>query len=110
MPGGAQVHERDGRCFTFRLNAAFAIGVVLSLPVTLYQLRAFLAPGLYKTERRITLAVIVSGIVSVPERRGPSLHGRRADCAVKWLIRPWNAAPDQPMITLEGERRASGSA
>jgi sec-independent protein translocase protein TatC len=86
--------------FTIRLNTAFAIGVVLSLPNTLYQLWAFLAPGLYKTERRVTLAVIVSGVVLFVS--GATMaYTIVVPLAVKWLAK-LGTSQLQPMITLDG--------
>jgi sec-independent protein translocase protein TatC len=38
--------------FFLRMQIAIATGVIISLPIWLYQLWAFLAPGLYKRERR----------------------------------------------------------
>ncbi|TYR78428.1 twin-arginine translocase subunit TatC [Priestia megaterium] len=40
------------------MQFAFVIGCVLSAPVALYQLWAFVSPGLYERERRITLGYI----------------------------------------------------
>ncbi|HEY6057331.1 MAG TPA: twin-arginine translocase subunit TatC [Candidatus Limnocylindrales bacterium] len=42
-----------GEAFFIQLKLAFVFGVVLSMPVILYQLWAFIAPGLTPTERRI---------------------------------------------------------
>src|SRR5690625_2648805 len=40
------------------LEFAFFIAFVLTMPLLLYQLWAFIRPGLYENERRITLAYI----------------------------------------------------
>src|SRR5215831_13872107 len=40
--------------FTLRIQIAFFVAVIISSPVWLYQLWAFIAPGLYARERRWT--------------------------------------------------------
>ncbi|SFE90350.1 twin-arginine translocase subunit TatC [Alteribacillus iranensis] len=40
------------------MNFSFFIGLILILPVLLYQLWAFIAPGLYEKERKVTLSYI----------------------------------------------------
>ncbi|MDQ0163656.1 twin-arginine translocase subunit TatC [Bacillus alveayuensis] len=40
------------------MQFAFVIAIVLTSPVILYQLWAFVSPGLYETERRVTLSYI----------------------------------------------------
>jgi sec-independent protein translocase protein TatC len=42
--------------FTFRIKVALFAGVLLSSPIWIYQLWAFVAPGLHKRERRYTYA------------------------------------------------------
>jgi len=39
------------------------LAVMVSMPVIIYQIWAFVAPGLYKQEKRIALPVLISGIV-----------------------------------------------
>jgi sec-independent protein translocase protein TatC len=48
--------------FFLRLKIAFIIGMVVSAPVWLYQLWAFVAPGLYRKERRWTYVFLGAAI------------------------------------------------
>jgi sec-independent protein translocase protein TatC len=49
--------------FTIPLKVAMVSGVVISLPVILWQIWTFLSPGLRPAERRFALPFIVSGLV-----------------------------------------------
>ncbi len=63
--------------FDLYLQIAFTLGIVLSSPVWLYQIFAFLVPGLNKKERRFTFAFFVTAI--------PLFF---AGCAAGWFVLP----------------------
>ena len=48
--------------FSVLISASVTIGIVLALPIILYQVWAFLAPALYKHEKRLVLPVIFGAI------------------------------------------------
>ncbi|MEC4016662.1 twin-arginine translocase subunit TatC [Streptomyces sp. H27-D2] len=48
--------------FTIALKVSLMAGVVLSTPIWLYQLWAFLAPGLHRTEKRYAISFVVAGV------------------------------------------------
>jgi sec-independent protein translocase protein TatC len=48
--------------FSIALKVSLMAGVVLSSPVWLYQLWAFLAPGLHRNEKRYTLGFVGAGV------------------------------------------------
>ncbi len=47
--------------FTWTLKVALTVGVVAAVPVWLYQLWAFVAPGLHRSERKYTLGFMGAG-------------------------------------------------
>ncbi len=48
--------------FLAPLKLTFAIAVLLSIPFTLYQIWAFIAPALYKNEKQIAIPLLISSI------------------------------------------------
>jgi len=72
LPAEASVlHTKDGKLvvigltqgFTVTLLVSLVVGVIISLPVLLYQIWAFIAPGLYKREKKHALPFIGIGVV-----------------------------------------------
>nr|WP_237583519.1 twin-arginine translocase subunit TatC [Clavibacter michiganensis] len=63
--------------FDLRLQIALYVGLIISSPVWLYQVFAFLVPGLTKTERRYTFGFFFSAV--------PLFLG---GCAAGWFVLP----------------------
>ena len=61
LHGRKLVYTHPADPFSIVMTAALGLGVLLALPVILYQVWAFLSPALYKHERRIALWVLGSG-------------------------------------------------
>lgn len=51
-----------GAAFDVRLQVAFTVGVVVASPIWLFQVLAFLVPGLTSRERRFTLGFLLTAI------------------------------------------------
>lgn len=49
--------------FTTPLKLSFVVALLGAMPYVIYQLWAFIAPGLYRNERRIALPLLVSAIL-----------------------------------------------
>lgn len=59
--GGQMIATAVTTPFFVPLKVAMMTAFVISLPHTLYQLWAFIAPGLYQSEKRLMVPLIVSG-------------------------------------------------
>jgi sec-independent protein translocase protein TatC len=55
------LHPMDG--FTIKIQLAFVIGFTVAAPVIGYQVWAFLAPALYKPEKRVVVPVLFAAAV-----------------------------------------------
>jgi sec-independent protein translocase protein TatC len=62
-PGTSMIATQVASPFLTPFKLALAVAVFLAMPVILYQAWAFVAPGLYKQERRLVLPLLVSSIL-----------------------------------------------
>ena len=85
--------------FSVLITASFSIGVVIALPVILYQIWAFLAPALYKHEKRVVLPVIFGAIALFVSGVALSFYVV-LPLAIRWLMGiAQNTDALEPMIT-----------
>ncbi len=64
LPAGSQLIATDPLTpFSTPLRLALYVAVLLAAPVLLYQLWAFIAPGLYRREKRLAAPMLVSSIL-----------------------------------------------
>ncbi len=63
MPAGTQmIAIKVTSPFLIPMKLAFFVAVLIAMPVVLYQLWAFVAPGLYRYERRLAMPLLFSSI------------------------------------------------
>jgi sec-independent protein translocase protein TatC len=75
--GGGIIFPTISSAFDLRLQVAFTAGIVISSPVWLYQIFAFLVPGLNKRERKFSFIFLASAIPLF-----------LAGCAAGWFVLP----------------------
>lgn len=64
MPEGAQmIAIKVASPFLIPMKLAFFLAVLVAMPIVLYQLWAFVAPGLYRHERKLAVPILLSSIV-----------------------------------------------
>ena len=59
-PGVGMIATDVSSAFLTPIKVTLALAIVVSIPMILYQLWAFVAPGLYRHERRMTIPLLVS--------------------------------------------------
>lgn len=59
LHGRKLVYTHPGDPFSIVLNASVVLGVVLALPVIVYQLWAFISPALYRHEKRVLVPLFL---------------------------------------------------
>ena len=62
-PGQKLIATTVTGTFTAPLKLAFIIGLLIAMPYVLYQIWAFVAPGLYRREKRFAVPLLVSSIL-----------------------------------------------
>lgn len=61
LPNGALVFTSPMEKFVAHLKIAFSAGIILSCPLWIFQIWAFIAPGLYKNEKKYALSFLFAG-------------------------------------------------
>src|SRR6185437_3243057 len=61
--GGTMIATEVISPFLTPIKLAFFVALVLAMPVVLYQLWAFVAPGLYKHEKKLAVTVLFSAVI-----------------------------------------------
>ncbi len=62
LGGHKLVYTHPGEAFSIYLTASVTVGLLLALPVVLYQLWAFISPALYKREKKVVIPVIAGAV------------------------------------------------
>lgn len=62
-PGQKLIATTVTATFTAPLKLSFVVGLMIAMPYVLYQLWAFVAPGLYRKEKRFAVPLLISAIL-----------------------------------------------
>jgi sec-independent protein translocase protein TatC len=62
-PGQKLIATTVTATFTAPLKLSFVVGLLVAMPYVLYQIWAFVAPGLYRREKRFAIPLLASAIV-----------------------------------------------
>ena len=62
LHGKRLVYTHPGDGFSILMQTAIIVGLIIALPVILYQVWAFLAPALHRHEKRVVMPVIGGGV------------------------------------------------
>jgi sec-independent protein translocase protein TatC len=99
LGGNKLKYTHPGDPLSVLITASFSIGIVIALPVILYQAWAFLAPALYKHEKRLVLPVIFGAIALFVSGVALSFYVV-LPLAISWLMGlAANTDALEPMIT-----------
>jgi sec-independent protein translocase protein TatC len=64
LPAGAtMIATQVAAPFLTPFKASFYVAIMLAIPVVIYQLWAFVAPGLYRREKRLAVPLLISSVV-----------------------------------------------
>lgn len=97
LGGHHLVYTHPGDPFQIILQASAALGLLLALPVVLYQLWAFIAPALYRHERGVALGVTGAAVLLFAS--GAALgYFLVLPLAIPWLM-GFGGSALEPMIT-----------
>ena len=97
LPNGKLVYTHPGDPFSIVLTMSVSIGIFIALPVIVYQLWSFVAPALYKHEKRMVVPVILGAVMLFLSGVALSFFVV-LPLAIPWLM-GFQTESLQPMIT-----------
>jgi sec-independent protein translocase protein TatC len=63
LQGRKLVYTHPGESFGIVMKVAFGVGLILALPVVIYQTWAFLSPALYRHEKKVIIPAIAGAVL-----------------------------------------------